>query len=399
MRNILPVLCLIGFTVQAEDFTPAAYIGAYSLNQDSNTLNTLGYSYKIKDVDVGFLLLKANASCSFSNITDGSHTNPITTHIEKYQDFITQYGGTLGLVFSGAEGSNAIDPLNLCTTDELTNFIRDSINTSQVPIKRIVFDIESHLFQTGQLNDAYYDKLLSVSSNIKLQFNTIEVKVTFPQYSSYWALGYNDSLSTFITNGNNVIDYVEIMTSSNASQVVSWINTTMTQLPSLIESKTSILLTTGNKDSDEFNATTLKSQFPTYAGVTTLVTDAASLSDGNARLFNSLNSTEEIIPPIDPEDNLTLTIRNISSIVGFNPYLYENDTVLMNIGYIAPNASITYNSDSYVSTDSINGKNNVSLKVNYWNDIWATCSTNYNFINDTSITVLIEPSTNTVTCN
>lgn len=400
MRYIFPTLCLIGFSVQAQNFTPAAYLGAYSLNQNDNTLDTLGYSYKIKDIDIGFLLLKPNTSCSFSNITDGSHTNPITEHVQQYQDFITQYGGTLGLVFSGAESSNAIDPLNSCSTEELTSFIRDSINASQVPIKRIVFDIESHKFQAGQLDNNFYDKLLAVSSDIKSQFNGIKVKVTFPQYSGYWAPGYNQSLSSFLSNGNDLIDFVEIMTSANSSQIGSWVDMTMMRLPSsLSKSKVSILLTTGNKHNNDYDASTLQRQFSSYAGITTLVTDSGSLSDGNARLFNALNSDGEITPPVEPADNLILSISNASPSVGINPYLYKDDTLLMNVGYIAPNTAISYDSDSYVSTDSINGENNVTLKVNYWGNLWATCTTNYDFTADTNITISIDTSSNTATCN
>ncbi|WIG80702.1 hypothetical protein KFZ68_11365 [Photobacterium damselae] len=400
MKALLSLLLGVGFSSQVQAYTPAAYFGAYALNENVNALEILKNNYHINHVDVGFLLLQPNKSCSFSNITDGSHTNPILEHVEQYRSFVNGDNGTLGLVFSGAESNNAIDPLNLCSIEELTNLIRDSINASQVPIKRISFDIESHKFQSGQLDNHFYDKLLSVSSNIKSLYNGIDIKVTFPQYSGYWASGYNQPLYNFLSDSNNLIDYVEIMTSANSYQLASWVNSTVSRFPqSLSKAKIAILLTSGNKFSDDFDANSLKEQFSSYAGITTLVTDSEHISHGNSLLFNELNSNGEVIPPTEPTDNLVLSVTNLSATVGINPYFYKNNNEIMNIGYIGPNTTVSYDTNTYVDTDIINGQTDVELKVNYWGDLWVSCPINYDFNSDTVINLLVEPSNNTITCN
>lgn len=268
-------------------------IGAYTLNANPATLDSLIDNYQTTSVDLGFLLIKNGQSCQYANLSDGSMVHPINGHLTEYKRYLAK-GGDLGIVLSGASSSTTYDPLEACTAQELFNIVDSTVQKLGSRLVRVSYDIEDAHFQQGVHDSAYYNKLLRTASLVKAKYPWITFKSIVPQWSGYWAAGYNTALRNFLNEFDSYGQF-EILTSANRSQLVDWVNYTLWSIPSKYSSSkstlTTIQFTDGNKTSAEFDSSVVQQLVPGFAGYSALLSDGDYLSTPNAKLNQSLNRT------------------------------------------------------------------------------------------------------------
>ncbi|MGR6830836.1 glycosyl hydrolase family 18 protein [Aliivibrio wodanis] len=273
---------------------PPAFIGVYALNQDSNLLNKLSSTYGVKNINGGFLFLKKNSSCSFDNLTDGSGIHPITGHENEYQNFVND-GGKLGFTISGADHgeTNVLDPIRRCSRSDLETLMLDIINRSPVEVSFLSVDIESDsnegAWQDGAFNKDSYDKIGLSLEKVKSIHPNIKTDLIFPEYSDYWAPGYNQSFKDFFITYSSSIDSISIMTPATDANTLKYgLNYSLNAIGNWPRNKSFYLFYEGNAGAkftaDELKEVTLDLGF---AGLTTLVTDAENLSKVNAQLYKN----------------------------------------------------------------------------------------------------------------
>ncbi|AUI87491.1 hypothetical protein BS333_13795 [Vibrio azureus] len=364
MKNIIGIISLLIITggSHASEFSgskpTAAYMGAYALNQDPYVLEKVDDNYDIKDVSIGFLLIKKGLDCNFDNITDGSYVNPITGHAQKYKNF-EENGGKVGLVFGGAAGGQD-DPVMVCDAKELYNLIDESIRRSPVNIDRITFDIEHETWRNGDFSPdetegAFYQKLGNVLHNLNNLYPDISLELSIPQYSSYWARPYNNQLRNFLSNFSYAIDEYHIMTQASSTYMLRrYVNDTMSKLEDWPKDKTVILLVGSNNN--QFKAENLKTEYSQYMGMATLLTQAAVLDPIRANLHKEFNSQ---YPNPNDFKIYTLPMGGIEAVIPQGIY-YGEHRVIAKINDV-------YNFETYKGTcyycDSVQNDGNNMLAI------------------------------------
>ena len=386
---------------------PPAYVGIYGLNQDSNLLNVLSGTYGINYINGGFLFLNKNEPCSFDNLTDGSGVHPVTGHTNEYQEYINN-GGKIGFTISGADSgeANVWDPIRRCSQAELETLMLDIIESSPVTVSNLSVDLESEsgdgAWQDGLFSKEAYDKIGLSLEKVKSLHPNVKTDLTFPAYSDYWKQGYTSTLKNFLSTYDGSLDYIVIMSNTDhnsTSTLSSRIENSLTFLNSWSRNKTYSLLfhdSAGkNFTAEELESVTVDLGI---SGFTTLTTSAEFLATENADLYRNLYNSNYV--PIEPADNLTVNIVNSSLSTGVDVSFVDSaGSVLMNAGYLAPSADVTYqDNNNYTNTSELVGSSNVIVKFNTWVST-ETCPNSIDFDNDYKVVInVINPSEHSFSC-
>jgi hypothetical protein len=380
------VLSILSINALGSNYIPAGGYGVYGLNTHPDQLKVLYRDYLVRNIDAGYLFIKKGSDCTFANISDGSVVNPVTAHVKEFKDFTDLNGTTLSFTIGGGADSGTVtDPLTACNEVQLYQFVKEVIQQAKATVNAISFDIEGEAFRKGELDNKFYRKIGSVMCALKGDYPGLETNVIISQRSKYWKGGYNDALHDFFEEGENIIDYFYAMTSTGRKNLLESMKSTMSHLPkSWPTSKTVIFLTKGATDDPSGYATFLKSTFTDYAGISTLLTDAAEISKGNAALYKKLNGGST--PQPEP-DNLIIKVENKSVEVGINVIFEKNDDVLFKTDYLEPKQHDTYDKNTPLSTQNLMSQDMVIVKFEYWGDRVTTCPQTINFNKNTVIRI------------
>lgn len=280
MKKLLAKLSLFCAFGSAFAATPA-YVALYGLNVNSTLLSTtLQQNNHVNTIDAGFILLKAQTSCSIQNISDGSPTSPLaSSHVADIQKFVSD-GGSFGLIVGGAIGSSTADPLVECNQTDLVTLIEQSISTTGTTVDRINFDIETNFFN---LDSNYWNKIGSTIAALSEAHPNMKFVLSIPEYSGYWSQGYTPAMKNFFANlpANTSVNIMMSQTGSDSSSS-NFAQQTVNSL-GISQSNATIMIDPSDNSSGN--------PFTGYAGTTYLLNGATgSVDQTMTQYYNANNS-------------------------------------------------------------------------------------------------------------